>query len=60
MTGWILSLLPVVLGFLLYLLNPESMSVMWTTKIGIRLLCTGATMTSLGALIIRKIVRPQV
>ena len=60
MTGWILSLLPAILGFLLYLMNPERMSVMWTTKLGVQVLCTSVVMTAIGALIIRKIVRPRV
>ena len=60
MTGWILSLLPAILGFMLYLMNPASMSVMWTTKLGLRLLSTSAVMTFIGAMIIRKIVRPRV
>jgi tight adherence protein B len=57
LTGWILSFLPVVLGFLLYLLNPENMSILWTRSIGIKMLFGAAIMTTIGALIIRKIVR---
>jgi tight adherence protein B len=55
-TGWILSFLPLVLGVALYLINPESMSLLWTRAIGIKLLYTSAAMTIIGALIIRKIV----
>ena len=57
LTGWILSLLPVVLGVLLYLVNPEHVSILWRRPIGIKMLWTAAVMTCIGALIIRKIVR---
>lgn len=60
MTGWILSFLPVVLGFGLYLISPEHMSLLWTRPIGIKLLWTSAIMTLIGSLIIRKIVNMDV
>jgi tight adherence protein B len=60
LTGWILSFLPIVLGIALYLINPASMSLLWTRAIGIKLLYLSGTMTIVGALIIRKIVRVDV
>lgn len=60
MTGWILSILPVALGFAMYLLHPEGISVLWTTAIGLKLLYTAIVMNVLGALAIRKIVRIRV
>jgi tight adherence protein B len=60
LTGMILSVLPVVLGFLLYLVNPETMRVMWTRPIGLELLYGAAIMTIIGGLIIRKIVNMEV
>jgi tight adherence protein B len=60
MTGWILSLLPAVLGLVLYLAHPEQMSVLWTRAIGRYLLYGSIVMTTIGALLIRKIVRIQV
>lgn len=60
LTGWILSFLPVVLGIALYLINPDTMSLLWKREIGIKLLYTAATMTIIGALIIRKIVNMDV
>ena len=60
LTGWILSFLPVVLGIGLYLVNPETMSLLWKRPIGVKLLYTAAAMTITGALIIRKIVRMDV
>ena len=60
LTGMILSILPLVLGFLLYLVNPETMRVLWTRPIGLKLLYMAAGMTVVGGLIIRKIVNMEV
>lgn len=56
MTGWVLSILPIVLGFGMYLMNPQGMSVLWKTSIGLKMLYGGIAMDVVGALIIRKIV----
>jgi tight adherence protein B len=60
LTGLILTLLPIILGILLYFLNPKSMSLLWTRDIGIKLLYVSAGMTFVGGLIIRKIVNIDV
>jgi tight adherence protein B len=60
LTGWILTLLPVVLGFALYWINPEMMSVLWTRDIGIKLMCAAGVMIVIGGLVIRKIVNMEV
>jgi tight adherence protein B len=60
MTGWILSLLPVLLGFGMYLVHPEGISLLWTHPTGQKLLYTAIVMNVLGALAIRKIVRIRV
>jgi tight adherence protein B len=60
LTGWILSFLPVVLGVLLYLVNPETMSILWKRPIGLKMLYIAAGMTLAGAAIIRKIVNMEV
>lgn len=60
MTGWILSLLPVVLGILLYLVNPKNMSLLWTRAEGRKLMLAGGIMTLVGAFIIRKVIRIRV
>jgi tight adherence protein B len=60
MTGWILSLLPVGLGFAMYLVHPEGISVLWTNPVGVKLLYTAGVMNLLGALVIRKIIRIRV
>lgn len=60
MTGWVLTMLPVILGFLLYLVNPKDMSLLWRTKVGVELLYVAGGMTIIGGLIIRKIVNMEV
>lgn len=60
LTGWILSLLPVGLGFGMYLVNPDGMSVLWTRDIGLKMLYTAAAMVAIGWFIIRKIVAIRV
>jgi tight adherence protein B len=60
LTGLILTLLPVVLGIMLYMISPDSMSLLWKREIGIKLLYASATMTVIGGFIIHKIVNMDV
>jgi tight adherence protein B len=60
MTGWVLTLLPVVLGLALYVVNPEMISLLWTTPIGVKMLWASFGMIVVGGLIIRKIVNMDV
>jgi tight adherence protein B len=60
LTGWILSLLPPLLGVLLYLVNPDNMSILWKRSEGRAMLYAGTVMTLVGALIIRKIIRIRI
>jgi tight adherence protein B len=56
LTGWILSLLPVVMLFLLNLVNPEYSRVLLHDPVGHKLLYVGAGLITVGAFIIRRIV----
>ena len=56
MTGWVLTLLPIVLAFALYWINPEMMSILWTTAVGKKLLWASCIMIVIGGFIIRQIV----
>lgn len=60
LTGWILSFLPIVLGIALYLVNPDSMSLLWRRELGRDLLYGAGVMTLIGAFVIRKIVNMEV
>jgi tight adherence protein B len=53
-------LLPVALGFLLYMVNPDLMSMLWKKELGIKLLYAAGAMIVVGGLIIRKIVNMDV
>jgi tight adherence protein B len=54
LTGMILTLLPIVLGVLLYLVNPDLMSLLWKKPMGVKLLYAAGTMIFIGGLIIRE------
>jgi tight adherence protein B len=60
MTGWVLTLLPVVLAGALYTVNPDMMSLLWKREIGIKLLYAASAMIVVGGLIIRKIVNMDI
>jgi tight adherence protein B len=60
MTGWVLTFLPVVLGIILYFVNPGMMSVLWTNPLGVKMLWTAGVMIVIGGLIIRRIVNMDV
>ncbi len=60
LTGWILAILPLILGVGLYFVSPDNMSLLWKRPVGVKLLWTACIMTLIGALIIRKIVRVRI
>jgi tight adherence protein B len=60
LTGWILSMLPPILGVFLYLASPDNMSILWKRSEGRVMLYAGTIMTLTGALIIRKIIRIRI
>ena len=60
LTGWILAILPVVLGMGLYMVSPDNMSLLWKRPVGVKLLWTASIMTLVGGLIIRKIIRVRI
>ena len=60
LTGWILTILPLVLGVMLYFINPEPMSLLWKRDIGREMLWAAGVMTFVGGLIIHRIVNMEV
>jgi tight adherence protein B len=60
MTGWVLTLLPIILACALYTVNPDMMSLLWKRDIGIKLLWAAGVMILVGGMIIRKIVNMDV
>ncbi len=60
LTGWILTILPIALGVGLYIINPDTESLLWKRDIGIKLMFLAGGMLTVGTLIIQKIVRMEV
>lgn len=58
--GWILTLLPVVVGGIVFQINPEMMATLWTDPTGIQMLWYAVAMTCVGILWMRQIVRIHV
>ncbi len=56
MTGYLLSGLPIAVGFVLFLLNPEYMTVLFEDPVGRVMLVSAAVMQLIGALIISRII----
>jgi tight adherence protein B len=56
MTGYILAMLPLVLASIIYMLNRDYMSLLWTHPIGRFMLLTAIVMQFIGFLWIRKII----
>jgi tight adherence protein B len=56
----ILFALPLVLGLLLYLMNPEYIGILFTDPIGHTMLMTGSALMIIGAFITRKIINIEV
>jgi tight adherence protein B len=54
-TGWVLSLWPICIAFLFFLINPGIMSLMWTTQAGVVLLFIWAGLNLLGIIALQKI-----
>jgi tight adherence protein B len=60
LTGWILSLLPVVMFILINIVDPGYTKILLEDPLGRRLLYMGASLMALGGLAIRKIVNVKV
>lgn len=56
LTGWILTLLPVGLGFAVYMLAPDMISILWHRKIGLYMLWGAGGLILVGGFVINKIV----
>lgn len=56
LTGWVLTLVPVALGFAMYMANPKMMSILWHRSIGIKLMWAAGGMILIGGFIINRIV----
>ena len=59
LTGWILGIFPLALGFVLMAINPAHMQAFLGDPLGFRFLQIAIVMQALGALMIRRIVRVE-
>ena len=60
LTGWILSMLPIVMLLLINLVSPGYSAILFHDPVGQKLLYAGGTCIALGGLIIRKVVNVEV
>lgn len=60
MSGWIISLLPFCVGFILFLLQPDMMKLLFTEKLGWLMIGGGLVMQAIGIVLIRKIIAIEV
>lgn len=57
LSGWVISLLPVVLALLLNVMNPEYISLLWTHPVGLMMLLSSVFSMALGVYAINRIVK---
>jgi tight adherence protein B len=60
MTGLVLTILPIALGFGLWIVNPENESLLWRRAIGVKLLIGAVCSLIVGSAFIQKIIRLKV
>ena len=60
LTGWILAVMPLAMGVLLFILNPKYIMILLTHPTGHKLMAVAAVSNFIGLLVIRKIIRIQV
>lgn len=60
LSGMVISLLPVILAVLIYFINPEQITILFTNPLGIMLLVVSAIMELIGVFFINKIVKIEV
>ncbi len=60
LSGYVISFLPIGLGFILYAMNPEYMGAMFQEPCGWAMIAVGAISTTIGFIAIRKIVNIEV
>jgi tight adherence protein B len=60
LTGYILTSLPIIVGILMYLIDPSYLMVLFQEKLGLYMLGAAAALQMVGFFIIRKIIKIQV
>jgi len=60
LSAWILTLLPFGLGFVLQLMNPKFLSVLWTDPVGIKMVGVAASLMVVGIFAMWRIIKIRV
>jgi tight adherence protein B len=60
MSGWVISLLPVILCMIFYMLSPDKMSLLFTRSVGQVMLGVGAVLELIGIMMIKKVVKIEI
>ncbi|MDI6794164.1 MAG: type II secretion system F family protein [bacterium] len=60
LSGWIISLLPVAIGIILYVLQPDMMKLFVTEKLGLIMIGIGVIMQAIGIFAVTKIIAIEV
>ncbi|MFZ9479735.1 MAG: type II secretion system F family protein [Steroidobacteraceae bacterium] len=60
MSAWIMGLMPFLVSLMMYALSPKTMSLLWTTPAGIRMIEFGLIMQLLGVAWISRLIRIRV
>lgn len=60
MSGWIISLLPLILSVLIYMISPKQMSLLFTRPLGIAMIVVAVIIEFIGIMFIRKIVQIEI
>jgi len=59
-SGIVISLLPVILCFVIYMINPAQMSMLFTRPLGLAMVVAAVVMELIGIFLIRKVVRIEI
>jgi tight adherence protein B len=57
---YVLTALPIILSLYMAIVNPEYLSLLWTTQIGVVMLITGSALLTIGLMWMRKVVKIHV
>lgn len=60
LSGWIIGLMPAALGGVIFVINREYIGLLFTDVLGQAMLVAAAVLQAVGALVIRRMVRPEV
>ena len=60
LTGWILTFLPIVIAFLMFVINPHEISILWISPLGRKLIYAAIALIVVGGVTIRNIVNLEV